>query len=62
MPLGSTYGAIHGAIAVTLALYAREESGHGDVIEVSLVGAAMSAMAVIMLDVADKPARYGTPV
>ena len=61
MPLGSTYGAIHGAIAVTLALYAREESGQGDVIEVSLVGAAMSAMAVIMLDVADKPARYGTP-
>lgn len=61
MPLGSTYGAIHGAIAVTLALYAREESGRGDVIEVSLVGAAMSAMAVIMLDVADKPARYGTP-
>ncbi len=60
MPLGSTYGAIHGAIAVTLALYAREESGRGDVIEVSLVGAAMSAMAVIMLDVADKPARYGT--
>lgn len=61
MPLGSTYGAIHGAIAVTLALYAREESGCGDVIEVSLVGAAMSAMAVIMLDVADKPTRYGTP-
>lgn len=61
MPLGSTYGAIHGAIAVTLALYAREESGRGDVIEVSLVGAAMSAMAVIMLDVADKPVRYGTP-
>ena len=61
MPLGSTYGAIHGAIAVTLALYAREESGRGDVIEVSLVGAAMSAMAVIMLDVADKPARYGSP-
>ena len=60
MPLGSTYGAIHGAIAVTLALYARAESGCGDVIEVSLVGAAMSAMAVIMLDVADKPARYGT--
>ena len=61
MPLGSTYGAIHGAIAVTLALYAREESGRGDVIEVSLVGAAMSAMVVIMLDVADKPARYGSP-
>lgn len=62
MPLGSTYGAIHGAIAATLALYAREETGRGDVIEVSLVGAAMSAMAVIMLDAAEKPARYGLPV
>ena len=62
MPLGSTYGAIHGAIAATLALYAREETGRGDVIEVPLVGAAMSAMAVIMLDVAEKPARYGPPV
>ena len=59
MPLGSTYGAIHGAIAVSLALYAREESGRGEIIESSLVGAAMSAMAVILLDVADKPARYG---
>ena len=59
MPLGSTYGAIHGAIAVTLALYAREESGHGEIIESSLVGAAMSAMAVILLDIADKPNRYG---
>lgn len=62
MPLGSTYGAIHGAIAVTLALYAREKTGRGDVIEVSLVGAAMSAMAVIMLDAAEKPERYGLPV
>ena len=62
MPLGSTYGAIHGAIAATLALYAREETGRGDVIEVSLVGAALSAMAVIMLDAAEKPARYGLPV
>ncbi len=61
MPLGSTYGAIHGAIAVTLALYAREKSARGDIIEVSLVGAAMSAMAVILLDVAKKPARYGMP-
>ena len=59
MPLGSTYGAIHGVIAATLALYAREKTGRGDVIEVSLVGAAMSAMAVIMLEVAEKPARYG---
>ena len=36
--VGFDLWAIHGAIAVTLALYAREESGCGDVIEVSLVG------------------------
>lgn len=59
--LGSTYGAIHGAIAVTLALYNREETGVGDVIEVPLTGAAMSAMAVINLVVEGQPDRFGMP-
>ena len=58
IPLGSTYGAIHGAIAVTLALYARETIGRGDVIEVPLVGAAMSAMAIIHLQIENQPRRY----
>ena len=58
MPLGSTYGALHGVIAVVLALYRREETGRGDVIEVPLAGAAMSAMAVLLMQVADPPARY----
>ena len=61
IPLGSTYGAIHGAIAVTLALYARQESGMGDIIEVPLVGAAMSAMAIINLQVENQPHRYRRP-
>jgi crotonobetainyl-CoA:carnitine CoA-transferase CaiB-like acyl-CoA transferase len=58
VPLGSTYGAVHGAIAVTLALYRRENTGRGDVIEVPLAGAAMSAMAVLLMRVADPPRRY----
>ena len=59
VPLASAYGAIHGALAVTLALYAREESGRGEVIEVPLAGAAMSAMGAFLLRVGDPPARYG---
>lgn len=58
LPAGSAYGAVHGAIAVTLALYAREETGIGDVIEVSLAAAAMSAMGSMMLLVEKRPARY----
>ena len=58
IPLGSTYGALHGVIAVTLALFRREDTGRGDVIEVPLVGAAMSAMAVLLMRVADPPGRY----
>ena len=59
IPLASAYGAVHGALAVTLALYAREDTGRGEVIEVPLAGAAMSAMGAFLLRVADAPARYG---
>ena len=58
IPLGSAYGAIHGALAVVLALYAREETGSGEVIEVPLVGAAMSAMSGMILHV-EKPVGNG---
>jgi len=57
--LGSTYGALHGAIAVTLALYRREDTGAGDMIEVPLAGAAMSAMSVLLMKAEDPPERYG---
>ena len=59
LPSGSAYGAVHGAIAVTLALYAREETGRGDVIEVSLAAASMSAMGGMIQRVEKRPARYG---
>ena len=59
IPLASAYGAVHGAIAVTMALYAREDSGRGEAIEVPLAGAAMSAMGAFLLRVGEPPARYG---
>ena len=59
VPVASAYGAIHGALAVSLALYAREETSRGDVIEVPLAGAAMSAMGAILQRVEKPPARYG---
>ena len=60
IPLASAYGAIHGALAVVLALYAREESGRGEMIEVPLVGAAMSAMGGMVLHVEKRPRNYGS--
>ena len=59
IPLASAYGAVHGALAAALALYAREHSGRGEAIEVPLAGAAMSAMGAFLLRVGDPPARYG---
>ena len=59
IPLASAYGAVHGALAVTLALLAREGTGRGEVIEVPLAGAALSAMGAFLLRVAEAPARYG---
>ena len=59
VPLASAYGAVHGAIAVTMALSAREQSGRGEAVEVPLAGAAMSAMGAFLLRVAEAPARYG---
>ena len=62
VPLASTYGAIHGALAVTLALYARAESGRGEVIEVPLLSAALAATGILLYRVAKQPVRYGMPV
>ena len=62
VPLASTYGAIHGALAVTLALYARAESGRGEVIEVPLLGAALAATGILLYRVAKQPVRYGMPI
>ena len=44
MPVCSIYGAVHGATAVTAALIAREEHGHGTVIEVPLATCGLMAI------------------
>ena len=62
VPLASTYGAIHGALAVTLALYARADSGRGEVIEVPLLSAALAATGILLYRVAKQPVRYGMPI
>ncbi len=54
----SCYGAVHGAIATTLALYNREQTGSGDTIEIPLVAAAMSAMGAMTFKVGKHPKRY----
>lgn len=61
VPVASTYGAIHGATAITLALYQREATGRGEQIEVPLAAAALSALAVINMKIEGKPARYDAP-
>lgn len=61
LPHASVYAAVHGAVAVALALLARETSGRGDTIEVDLVAAGVSAMGSAVLDVAPQPRRYDLP-
>lgn len=61
LPHASVYGAIHGALAVVMALCAREKTGVGDIIEVPLVSAGMSAMGGSLLHVPNQPQRYDIP-
>ncbi|WP_144185777.1 CoA transferase [Elioraea rosea] len=61
LPHASVYGAVHGAVAVCLALLAREGSGAGDVIEVPLAAAGASAMGSAALGISPQPRRYDIP-
>jgi crotonobetainyl-CoA:carnitine CoA-transferase CaiB-like acyl-CoA transferase len=61
LPYGSVHGAVHGALAITTALIARETSGIGEIVEVPLVSAAMSAMGSSVLHFASQPRRYDLP-
>ncbi|HEU4657888.1 MAG TPA: CoA transferase [Capillimicrobium sp.] len=60
LPLASAYGAVLGALAVTLALRARERTGRGDVIEVPLAAALAEGLAHNSIHVPDMPERYKT--
>jgi len=55
--LASTYSSVMGAIAATLALYSRDATGKGDVIEVPLVAGLMDCLVYNSLDVQGLPER-----
>ncbi|MEH6822686.1 MAG: CoA transferase [Motiliproteus sp.] len=61
LPLGSAYAAVLGATAVTLALFSREQSGQGDVIEVPISAALMEGLAYNSMHVEGLPDRYKSP-
>ncbi len=61
LPHASVYGAVHGALAVCLALLAREGHGAGDVIEVPLAAAGASAMGSAAMQISPQPPRYDLP-
>lgn len=61
LPLPSVYAGLWAAIAALAALYARQQHGAGDRIEVPLLDAAMSAAAGVIYQVKDQPARYNAP-
>ncbi|WP_033289236.1 CoA transferase [Amycolatopsis jejuensis] len=58
LPLASAYAAALGALAVTVALKARERTGRGDVLEVPLAEAVLEGLAFNSLAVSDLPPRY----
>ena len=58
LPLGSAYATVLGATAVTLALYAREQSGQGEAIEVPLAAALLEGLAYNAMHVENYPDRY----
>ncbi|UPK20552.1 CoA transferase [Bradyrhizobium sp. 131] len=58
LPLASAYGAVLGAMSVVLALYSRDRSGRGDVVEVPLAAALSEGLAFNSMRVEGLPARY----
>ncbi|MGG1662506.1 CaiB/BaiF CoA transferase family protein [Brevibacillus sp. NRS-1366] len=58
LPLASIYGALLGALSVTVALYAREQTGRGDIIEVPLAAALSEGLAYNTMSVENMPNRY----
>lgn len=62
LPHCSVYGAVHGAVAVTLALLPDASGGRrGQRIEVPLASAGLSAMSSAIMRIPDQPARYDIP-
>ncbi len=61
LPLASAYAAVLGATSVTLALFARENTGQGEVIEVPISAALMEGLAYNSMHIDGLPDRYKSP-
>lgn len=61
VPLASTYGAAHAAIAISAQLYRRQVTGAGCRIEVPLAAAGMSAMCSLAMQIERQPTRFDIP-
>lgn len=61
IPLPSVYAAVHAATAVGAALIARRQDGKGEVIEIPLFDAAMSALSGLLMKIENQPVRYDVP-
>ncbi|MEH6576747.1 MAG: CoA transferase [Amphritea sp.] len=61
LPLASAYASVLGATAVTLALFSRQQSGLGDIIEVPISAALMEGLAYNSMHVEGLPDRYKSP-
>lgn len=58
LPLASTYGSVLASYAVISALYHRQKTGLGDVIEVPLSAALLEALCYNSIDIDGNPERY----
>lgn len=58
LTLASGYAALLAATGISTALYGREESGHGDVIEVPIAAALMEGLVYNSMYIEDCPDRY----
>lgn len=61
VPMASAYGGVHAAVAATVGLLHLLETGAGQLIEVPLADAVLSAMALLIMKVEGQPRRYDLP-
>lgn len=61
LPMASAYAGVHASIAATFAYLHRLNTGTGQRLEVPLADAVLSAMAIHIMEVEDRPARFDMP-
>lgn len=61
IPMASAYGGVLAALAASLGLYGRQQTGRGQSFEVPLADAVMSAMALLICKIEGQPSRYNFP-